>query len=105
MTEVSPQSSEGKFTSRQCPRRLVRLQFNVGGLDREGQFFEEIVTTRDISDCGGCFCSHKWLKVGTTLCLSGPQGFISLIQIAWARKRPDSEVHDIGFIFINPLEN
>ena len=105
MTDLSPQSREAKITTRKCPRRPVQLQFDIAGLGHDGQFFEETVTTRDISDGGGCFGSSKSLRVGTTLRLSGPRGFVSLIRIVWAQKRPAMEVHDVGFIFINPLEN
>ena len=105
MTDLIPHSAEGKATTRQCPRFRVQLQFDIGGLDHYGQFFEETVTTKDISNMGGCFRSHNSLKVGSTLRLSGPQGFVSLIRIAWAKRRPDAEDYDTGFIFINPLEN
>lgn len=105
MTDLSPHSAEGKITTRKCPRRMVQLQFDIGGLDHEGQFFEETVTTRDISDGGGCFWSRKSLKIGTTLRLSGLRGFVSLIRIVWVQQRPGTEVHDVGFLFINPLEN
>ena len=84
---------------------MVQLQFHIGGLDQDGHFFEETVTTRDISDGGGCFRSCNSHKIGTTLGLSGLHGFVSLIRIVWVRERPDTEIHDIGFLFINPLEN
>jgi len=84
---------------------MVQLQFHIGGLDQDGQFFEETVTTRDISDRGGCFWSSKSLKIGTTLRLSGLHGFVSLIRIVWVQERPDTEIHDVGFLFFNPLEN
>jgi hypothetical protein len=105
MTEIRPLPTEGQFSPRQCPRRRVQLQFDIGGPDFEGKFFEETVTTSDISGSGGCFCSRNSIKVGSILRLSGPQGFISLIQIAWSREGLDLGTHYFGFAFVNPLEN
>lgn len=104
MTDLNPHSAERKITTRKSSRCQVQQKFDIGGLDHDGRFFEETVTTRDISDGGGCFRSRNLLKVGTILRLSGPRGFASLIRIAWAKKRPDAEDYDIGFVFINPLE-
>ena len=105
MTAIRPHPSHGEFAPRQCLRRRIQLKFDIGGLDYEGKFFEEAVTTRDISEGGGCFCSRTILKVGSILRLSGPQGFLSLIQIVWSRERPELGTHDFGFAFINPFEN
>jgi hypothetical protein len=105
MTEIRPLPTEREFSPRQCPRRRVHLQFDIGGLDFEGKFFEERVTTSDISDSGGCFCSRTPIKVGSILRLSGPRGFISLIQIVWFKERPDLRTQDVGFAFVNPFEN
>jgi hypothetical protein len=105
MTDIRPYPFEKEFIPRQCPRRRVQLQFDIGGLDYEGKFFEETVTTKNISDSGGCFGSRNSLKVGSILRLSGPRGFISLIQIAWSRERPDLGTNDFGFAFVNPFEN
>jgi hypothetical protein len=94
---------EGAFTPRQCARRKVALPFRLGGLDAFGQFFEEMIVTRDFSDCGGSFAASHSIKVGSTLKLGDSTGFLSLIRVAWGQ--PSGETtHNYGFFFIQPLE-
>ncbi|MCI0626980.1 MAG: hypothetical protein L0387_35925 [Acidobacteria bacterium] len=79
------------------------MSFHLGGLDSLGQFFEESIVTRDLSECGGSFASSHPIQVGSTLKLADSAGFLSLIRIAWSRETGQS-AQNYGFWFVQPLE-
>ncbi len=87
---------------RQCNRQQLTLSFELGGVDGLGRVFEELIFTRDISECGGSFVSRHLLAVGSTLKLAAAAGFLSLIQIAWSLEADSG--HKYGFWFVQPLE-
>jgi len=91
-----------EFLPRQCVRQEAEIPFRLGGRDACGQFFEEAVVTRDISECGGSFTSNRSLSVGSTLKLADSSGFLSLIRIDWNRELQQASSY--GFSFVRPLE-
>ena len=103
MSNPERQSREGVFAPRQCARQKIELPFHLGGLDSVGRFFEDLITTRDFSECGGSFVTRHSIEVGSTLKLAGSTGFLSLIRIAWSRQNAENS-QDYGFLFVQPLE-
>jgi hypothetical protein len=104
--KITDSESSGQHQPhRRCERRTASIRFSLCGPDVEGALFEEEVTTRNISDRGGCFSSQQVLRVGSTLRVSDSFGFISLIRIAWSREIPGSKSRDFGFWFENLLDS
>jgi hypothetical protein len=104
MSNLENQALEGILTPRQCARQKAELPFHLGGLDSLGHFFEDFIVTRDFSECGGSFVTNHPIQVGSTLKLADSNGFLSLIRIAWSRRR-DEHTQDYGFAFVQPLED
>lgn len=98
------ETPQTEFLPRQCTRRKVHLQFHLGGVDVRGEFFEEVVVTHDISECGGSFSSIQSIPVGSTLKLADTAGFLSLIRIAWSKPRGSDPFLNYGFSFVHPLD-
>jgi hypothetical protein len=103
MSNPENHTREGVFATRQCARQKAELPFHLGGLDALGRFFEELIITRDFSECGGSFATSQSIAVGATLKLAGPTGFLSLIRIVW-RRQTGTNCQSYGFSFVQPLE-
>lgn len=103
MSKLEKQAREGVITPRQCARQKAQLPFHLGGLDSLGRFFEDLIVTRDFSQCGGSFASAYPIEVGSTLKLADSSGFLSLIRIAWSRQSGQKS-QNYGFWFVQPLE-
>ena len=104
MIKPSMESSGTEFSSRQCARRNVHLEFNLGGVDDRGQFFEEAIITHDLGEGGGSFILNRSIPIGSTLRLADTAGFISLISIAWRNPQNHPSFISYGFRFVHPLE-
>jgi len=97
--------SQKPVNDRQCTRHKVELQFRLGGKDERGNFFEEEVVTRDLSECGGSFVSTRPISIGSTLSLADRTGFISMINITWGNVVEHVNKGMYGFRFLFPLED
>jgi hypothetical protein len=105
ITNPTPNLPKKDTLERQCPRHRVKLPFRLGGRDEQGEYFEEEVVTRDISQHGGSFASNRPIQVGATLRLADRFGFISMIRIAWGINDVSrSDFGMYGFRFLFPLE-
>ena len=104
MKTVRTDSSKKYYPHRRGERRTARIQFSLCGLNDNGELFEEVVFTRNISENGGCFSSQQAIQVGSTLRVSDGFGFISLIRVAWRRETPGSVPKTFGFRFENLLD-
>ncbi len=105
MNNLAPDDPQKPVHDRQCTRHQVELHFRLGGKDERGDFFEEEVVTRDLSECGGSFTSKRTIKVGSTFSLADRTGFISMITISWGKVVDHLNTGMYGFRFLFPLED
>jgi hypothetical protein len=105
MNNLTPEGSQEQVPIRQCRRQKVELHFRLGGKDERGDFFEEEVITRDLSECGGSFVSTRPIQIGSTLSLADRTGFISMINITWGKVVDHMNTAMYGFRFLFPLED
>ena len=104
MNNLTPDRAQKEVHARQCTRHKIELHFRLGGKDEQGDFFEEEIVTRDLSECGGSFSSNRPIQVGSTLKLADHAGFISMILITWGNGVNHSKTGMYGFRFLFPLE-
>lgn len=105
MNNLTPDDSQKPVPTRQCRRHKVELHFRLGGKDERGDFFEEEVITRDLSECGGSFVSKRPIPIGSTLSFADRSGFISMINISWGKVVDHLNTGMYGFRFLFPLED
>jgi len=58
--------------NRHCKRVRTSFHMKLRGTDVQGEEFEQVVMTVDISKAGACFVSEKDLAVGSEVFLSIP---------------------------------
>lgn len=93
-----------EFKPRQTERRQAKLQFDIGGVDARGEFFEETILTFNIGEGGGCFDSSRQIPLGATMKLADSGGFLSLVSIVWGSKKDKDQPTRYGFKFVQPFE-
>lgn len=90
------------FVARKSKRVHLKIRFKVSGRDQYGNQFEDHVETQDVGSNGGSF-STKWeVKVGSTLKLTGPKGFVSLVRVVWVNEDFKAVRRIVGFQLLEP---
>jgi hypothetical protein len=92
------------FVARKFRRVPLKIRFKVSGRDQNGNQFEDSIETQEVGPSGGSFPCKYEIKVGTTLKLSGPKGFVSLVRVVWV-KEDKSLRRKIGFQLLEPRED
>ena len=92
-------------TPRKSKRVHLKIRFKLSGRDQYGNQFEELVETRDIGTSGGSFFIKHEVRVGSTLKLTGPKGFIALIRVVWAKDESAGTRRLMGFQLLEPRED
>jgi len=92
------------FTARKFRRVPLKIRFKVTGRDQNGNQFEDSIETQEVGPRGGSFHCKYEIKVGSTLKLAGPKGFVSLVRVAWVREDKDFR-RKVGFELLEPRED
>ena len=93
------------FVSRKSKRVHLKIRFRVNGRDEYGNQFEDHIETMDVGSNGGRF-STKWeIKVGSTLKLTGPKGFVSLVRAVWVEEDLKAVRRIVGFQLLEPRKD
>jgi len=74
------------FITRKFRRVPLKVAFKVSGLDQSGNQFEELVETQEVGPNGGSFPCKSEVRIGSTLKLTGPKGFVFLIRVVWVKE-------------------
>ena len=85
------------FIARKSKRVHLRIKLKVNGRDQWGNQFEDLVQTTDVGNNGGSFSIKREIKVGSTLKLTGPKGFVALVRVAWVAQDTKKNRQVIGF--------
>jgi hypothetical protein len=92
------------FTARKFRRVPLKIKFKVTGRDGNGNQFEDSIETQEVGPNGGSFpCKHQ-IKVGSTLKLAGPKGFVSLVRVVWVRADKNLR-RKVGFQLLESRED
>lgn len=93
------------FIARRSKRAHLKIRFKVAGRDQYGTQFEDHIETTDVGSNGGSF-STKWeIKVGSTLKLTGPKGFVSLVRVVWVKEDYKNVRRMVGFQLLEPRKD
>lgn len=92
------------FIARKFRRVPLKIRFKVTGRDQNGNQFEDSIETQEVGPNGGSFPCKYEIKVGTTLKLAGPKGFVSLVRVVWV-KEDKSLRRKVGFQLLEPRED
>jgi PilZ domain len=93
------------FIARKSKRVHLKVRFKVNGRDQHGNQFEDHIETQDVSGNGGSF-STKWeIKVGSTLKMTGPKGFVSLVRVVWVKEDFKVVRRVVGFQLLEPRKD
>ncbi|MEW5975680.1 MAG: hypothetical protein AB1898_07730 [Acidobacteriota bacterium] len=90
------------FISRKSKRVPLRVRFKVNGRDVYGNQFEEAVETMEVGSNGGSFHTKYEIRVGSTLKLTGPKGFVCLIKVIWIKEDFKAKRRRLGFQLLEP---
>jgi hypothetical protein len=90
---------------RKSKRVHLKIRFKLSGRDQYGNQFEELVETRDIGTSGGSFSTKREVRVGSTLKLTGPKGFVAFIRVVWIKEGPSGTRRLTGFQLLEPRED
>jgi hypothetical protein len=93
------------FQHRRSKRVPLKIRFKVNGRDINGTPFEETVETVDLGNIGGCFHLKSEVKIGSTLKLSGPKGFVCLVRAAWVNLDSRVQRYTLGFQLLETRED
>jgi hypothetical protein len=92
------------FVARKFRRVPLKIRFKATGRDENGNQFEDSVETQELGPNGGSFpCKHQ-LKVGSTLKLAGPKGFVSLVRVVWVKEDKNLR-RTVGFQLLEPRDD
>jgi hypothetical protein len=94
----------GGHSPRKSKRVHLKIRFRLSGRDLNGNPFEDLVETKDIGTSGGSLYTKRDVRVGSTLKLSGPKGFIALVRIIWNEEENGSR-RVLGFQLLEPRED
>jgi hypothetical protein len=93
------------FVARKSKRVHLKIRFKMNGRDQYGNQFEDQIETQDVGTNGGSF-STKWeIKVGSTLKLTGPKGFVSLVRVVWVKEDFRAVRRLVGFQLLEPRKD
>jgi hypothetical protein len=93
------------FIARKHKRVHLKIRFKVNGRDQHGNQFEDYIETVDVGSSGGSFFTKWEVKVGSTLKLTGPKGFISLVRVAWVKEDLKTVRRIVGFQLLEPRKD
>jgi hypothetical protein len=93
------------FIPRRFKRVPLKIKFRVNGRDLNGNQFEESVESKDLGSNGGSVALKYEVRVGSTLKLTGPKGFISLVRVVWVLTEERSHRYMVGFQLLEPRED
>lgn len=85
------------FIARKFKRVHLKIRFKVSGRDQYGNQFEDHIETTDVGSNGGSFPTKWEIKVGSTLKLTGPKGFVSLVRVVWVNEDYKTVRRMVGF--------
>jgi hypothetical protein len=92
------------FIARKFRRVPLKIRFKVTGRDQNGNQFEDSIETQEVGPNGGSFPCRYEIKVGSTLKLAGPKGFVSLVRVVWVKE--DKGIRrKVGFQLLEPRED
>src|SRR5262245_28495601 len=92
------------FKARKFRRIPLKIKFKLSGRDENGNQFEDLIETRDVGPNGGRFFCKCEIRVGSTLKLAAPKGFVSLIRVVWVREDKNLR-RQVGFQLLEPRED
>jgi hypothetical protein len=93
------------FVARKSKRVHLKIRFKVSGRDQFGNQFEDHVETADVGSSGGSFPTKWEIKVGSTLKLTGPKGFVSLVRVVWVKEDYKQVRRMVGFQLLEPRKD
>lgn len=93
------------FISRKSKRVHLKIRFKVSGRDEFGNQFEDHIETTDVGSNGGGFTTKWEIKVGSTLKLTGPKGFVSLVRVVWVKEDFKTVRRMVGFQLLEPRKD
>jgi PilZ domain len=93
------------FVARKSKRVPLKIRFKVNGRDTYGNEFEDFIETQDVGGNGASFQIKYGIRVGSTLKLTGPKGFVALVRVVWVKQDPKSLHRIIGFQLLEPRED
>jgi hypothetical protein len=93
------------FIARKSRRVPLKIKFKVDGRDQYGNQFQDTVETREVGSNGGSFPCKYEVRVGSTLKLTGPKGFVSLVRVVWVKEDNKTLRRQIGFQLLEPRED
>jgi hypothetical protein len=97
------QSAEekGKRRSRGGKRFSQNLEFEVKGLDADGNGFSVRTRTTNLSGEGGCLRLPRNVEVGNPLTLKDNRGDIYTAKVCWHKFDMESETCLVGFMVLD----
>jgi hypothetical protein len=93
------------FVARKSKRVHLKIRFKVSGRDQFGNQFEDHVETTDVGSSGGSFLTKWEIRVGSTLKLTGPKGFVSLVRVVWMKEDFKTVRRMVGFQLLEPRKD
>jgi hypothetical protein len=93
------------FIARKSKRVPLKIRFKVNGRDTFGNQFEDFIETQEVGSNGASFRTKYEIRVGSTLKLTGPKGFVALVQVVWEKEDPKSPRRIIGCQLLEPRED
>ncbi len=92
------------FVARKFRRVPLKIRFKATGRDQNGNQFEDSVETQEVGPNGGSFPCKYQIKVGSTLKLAGPKGFVSLVRVVWVKEDKNLR-RKVGFQLLEPRDD
>jgi hypothetical protein len=92
------------FRARKFRRVPLKIKFKATGRDENGNQFEDSVETQDVGPNGGSFLCKYEIRVGSTLKLAGPKGFVSLVRVVWVKEEKNL-IRRVGFQLLESRED
>ena len=93
------------FIARKSKRVHLKIRFKVSGRDQFGNQFEDHIETTDVGSNGGSFPTKWEVRVGATLKLTGPKGFVSLVRVVWVKEDLKTVRRMVGFQLLEPRQD
>ena len=93
------------FVARKSKRVHLKIRFKVSGRDQFGNQFEDHIETSDVGSSGGSFPTKWEIRVGATLKLTGPKGFVSLVRVVWVKEDFKNVRRMVGFQLLEPRKD
>lgn len=93
------------FVPRKSKRVHLKIRFKVAGRDQFGNHFEDYIETMNVGSGGGSFATKWEIKVGATLKLTGPKGFVSLVRVVWVEEDLKTVRRMVGFQLLEPRKD